>query len=202
MPILPTSYFGSIAYYKELAQHPLIQIEAHEHFPKQTYRNRCDILGGDGILSLSIPIKKPNGSKTATEDIILSDEENWRIRHWRAITSAYQSSAYFDYYSVEVKELLFNETHNLLKFNTAITQRIIDWLYLDTKIDFTTEFHPIMDNDLRLSLIQKDEFQEKIKAPYIQVFPGDENYQESLSILDAIFCEGPMARNLILPTKN
>ena len=46
------------------------------------------------------------------------------------------------------------------------------------------------------------EFQEKIKAPYIQVFPGDENYQESLSILDAIFCEGPMARNLILPTKN
>ena len=101
-----------------------------------------------------------------------------------------------------MKELLFNETHNLLKFNTAITQRIIDWLYLDTKIDFTTEFHPIMDNDLRLSLIQKDEFQEKIKAPYIQVFPGDENYQESLSILDAIFCEGPMARNLILPTKN
>jgi len=202
MPILPTSYFGSIAYYKKLAQHPLIQIEVHEHFPKQTYRNRCDILGGDGILSLSIPIKKPNGSKTATEDIILSDEENWRIRHWRAITSAYQSSAYFDYYSVEVKELLFNETHNLLKFNTAITQRIIDWLYLDTKIDFTTEFHPIMDNDLRLSLIQKDEFQEKIKAPYIQVFPGDENYQESLSILDAIFCEGPMARNLILPTKN
>ncbi len=202
MPILPTSYFGSIAYYKELAQHPLIQIEAHEHFPKQTYRNRCDILGGDGILSLSIPIKKRNGSKTTTEDIILSDEENWRIRHWRAITSAYQSSAYFDYYSVEVKELLFNETHNLLKFNTVITQRIIDWLYLDTKIEFTTEFHPIMDNDLRLSLIQKDEFQEKIKAPYIQVFPGDENYQESLSILDAIFCEGPMARNLILPTKN
>ncbi|MDP4798380.1 MAG: WbqC family protein [Crocinitomicaceae bacterium] len=202
MPILPTSYFGSIAYYKKLAQHPLIQIEAHEHFPKQTYRNRCDILGGDGILSLSIPIKKRNGSKTTTEDIILSDEENWRIRHWRAITSAYQSSAYFDYYSVEVKELLFNETHNLLKFNTVITQRIIDWLYLDTKIELTTEFHPIMDNDLRLSLIQKDEFQEKIKAPYIQVFPGDENYQESLSILDAIFCEGPMARNLILPTKN
>ena len=202
MPILPTSYFGSIAYFKELAQHPLIRIEAHEHFPKQTYRNRCDILGGDGILSLSIPIKKPNGSKTATEDIILSDEENWRIRHWRAITSAYQSSAYFDYYSVEVKELLFNETHNLLKFNTAITQRIIDWLYLDTKIELTTEFHPILENDFRLTLIQKDEFQEKIKAPYIQVFPGDENYQESLSILDAVFCEGPMARNLILPTKN
>lgn len=200
MPILPTSYFGSIAYFKELAQHPLVQIEAHEHFPKQTYRNRCDILGGDGILSLSIPTKKPNGSKTATEDIILPNEENWRIRHWRAITSAYQSSAYFDYYSMEVEELLFSETDNLLKFNTAITQRIIDWLYIDTKIEMTTEFHPIEQNDMRVSLLHKDEFQNKLKAPYIQVFPGDENYQESLSILDAIFCEGPMARNLILPT--
>lgn len=199
MPILPTSYFGSIAYFKELAQHPLVQIEAHEHFPKQTYRNRCDILGGDGILSLSIPTKKPNGSKTATKDIILPDEENWRIRHWRAITSAYQSSAFFDYYSMEVEELLFDETNNLLKFNTAITRRIIDWLYLDTKIELTAEFHPMLGNDLRLSLAQKDKFQEKMKVPYIQVFPGDNNYQESLSILDTIFCEGPMARKLILP---
>lgn len=202
MPILPTSYFGSIAYFKELAKHSVMQIEAHEHFPKQTYRNRCDILGGDGILSLSIPTKKPNGSKTTTENIILSDEENWRIRHWRAITSAYQSSAYFDYYSIEVKELLLSETENLLKFNTAITQRIIDWLYIDTKIELTTEFRPAMPNDLRFSLVHKDGFQEKVKAPYIQVFPGKENYQESLSILDAIFCEGPLARNLILPTTN
>jgi len=202
MPILPTSYFGSIAYFKELAKYSLIQIEAHEHFPKQTYRNRCDILGGDGILSLSIPTKKPNGSKTATESIILPDEENWRIRHWRAITSAYQSSAYFDYYSMEVKELLFNETDNLLIFNTAITQRIIDWLYIDTKIELTTEFEPMEPTDLRLSLVHKDQFQEKTKAPYIQVFPGSSNFQESISILDAIFCEGPMARNLIIPKTN
>jgi hypothetical protein len=90
-------------------------------------------------------------------------------------------------------------TNNLLKFNTAITQRVIDWLYLETKIELTKEFHPIQENDRRISLVQKDEFQEKIKAPYIQVFPGDENFQLSLSILDAIFCEGPMARNLILP---
>lgn len=199
MVVLPTSYFGSIAYFKVLAQHEAVQIEAHEHFPKQTYRNRCDILGGDGILSLSIPTKKPNGSKTATKDIILPNEENWRIRHWRAITSAYQSSAYFDYYGMEVEELLFNETENLLKFNTRITARILKWLYIDTKIEQTTAFSPIMDMDHRENLVHKDSFQTVQKAPYIQVFPGSESYRESLSILDAIFCEGPMARKLILP---
>lgn len=196
--ILPTSYFGSIAYFKELAKHSSVLIEAKEHFPKQTYRNRCDILGGDGILSLSIPTKKPNGSKTATDEVILPDEENWRIRHWRAISSAYQSSAYFDYYGMEVEELLFSEEENLLKFNTTITKRILKWLYIDTKIEMTNEFHPMIETDLRFSLVHKDGFQTKQTAPYIQVFPGKESYQESISILDAIFCEGPMARKLIL----
>lgn len=198
IPILPTSYFGSIAYFKELAKHPTVLIEAKEHFPKQTYRNRCDILGGDGILSLSIPTKKPNGSKTATEEIILPDEENWRIRHWRAITSAYQSAAYFDYYGMEVEELLLSEEENLLKFNTAITERILKWLYIDTEIEMTKDFEPMIENDLRISLVQKDAFQQKQIAPYIQVFPGKDSFQESISMLDAIFCEGPMARKLIL----
>lgn len=198
-PILPTSYFGSIAYYKELAQHDIVLIEAKEHFPKQTYRNRCDILGGDGIMSLSIPTKRSNGSKTPTENVILSDEENWRVRHWRSITSAYQSAAFFDYYSIEVEELLFSKEKNLLEFNIEITKRIVQWLDLKTEVNLTDDFHPIIEDDFRLTLTSKDSFQKIKPSPYIQVFPGDSNYKESLSILDAIFCEGPLARNLLIP---
>jgi len=198
IPILPTSYFGSIAYFKELAKHDHVQLEAKEHFPKQTYRNRCDIVGGDGIMSLSIPTKRSKGSKTPTDEVVLSDEENWRVRHWRSITSAYQSAAYFDYYSIEVEELLFSKEHSLLNLNTEITQRVITWLDLDTKLTYSDEFQPILKDDLRITLTAKDSFQDIKKAPYIQVFPGSENFKESLSILDAIFCEGPMARNLLV----
>lgn len=198
-PILPTSYFGSIAYFKELAQHKIVLIEAKEHFPKQTYRNRCDIVGGDGIMSLSIPTKRSNGSKTPTEDVILSDEENWRVRHWRSITSAYQSAAFFDYYSIEVEELLFSKEKSLLEFNTEITKRIVQWLDLKTQVNLTDDFHPIIEDDFRLTLSGKDSFQKIKPSPYIQVFPGVSNFKESLSILDAIFCEGPLARNLLIP---
>ena len=62
----------------------------------------------------------------------------------------------------------------------------------------TKEFYPMTETDLRVSLVHKDGFQKKQTAPYIQVFPGNESYQESISMLDAIFCEGPMARKLIL----
>lgn len=198
IPVLPTAYFGSIAYFRELSRHTRVYIEAKEHFPKQTYRNRCDILGGDGILSLSIPTKKPLGSKTSTDEVILSNEENWRIRHWRSITSAYQSAAFFDYYGVEVHELLFSKETNLLEFNTAITRRIIEWLDLGTEIIYSKEFTPMKLNDLRISLVDKDVHQETQQPPYIQVFPGENNFRNSISILDAIFCEGPMARKLII----
>tara|TARA_B110000305_G_scaffold103128_1_gene115975 strand:+ start:3578 stop:4180 length:603 start_codon:yes stop_codon:yes gene_type:complete len=198
LPVFPITYFGSIAYYQELAKYSNVIIERKEHFPKQTYRNRCDILAGDGILNLSIPTKRTNGSKTKTEDILLSNEENWRIRHWRSITSAYQAAPYFDHYGLEVKELIFNEETSFLNFNIAITKRILRWLDLNIDLELSTEFSPLIENDYRLDLVAKNKFQDLSKSPYIQVFPNSSSYKESLSILDAIFCEGPMARLLIL----
>ena len=198
LPVFPITYFGSIAYYQELAKYSNVIIERKEHFPKQTYRNRCDILAGDGILNLSIPTKRTNGSKTKTEDILLSNEENWRIRHWRSITSAYQAAPYFDHYCLEVKELIFNEETSFLNFNIAITKRILRWLDLNIDLELSTEFSPLIENDYRLDLVAKNKFQDLSKSPYIQVFPNSSSYKESLSILDAIFCAGPMARLLIL----
>lgn len=198
IPVLPTSYFGSIAYFQELARHSEVFIEAKEYFPKQTYRNRCDVLGGDGILSLSIPVKKPSGSKTRTDEVLLSQEENWRMRHWRSFTSAYQASPYFDHYGMEIRELLFNKEDSIMKFNTTITLRIIDWLDLETKVKLTGEFQKPIENDLRETLVAKNTHQKYKEAPYIQVFQRENSFRGSLSVLDAILCNGPMARNLIM----
>jgi hypothetical protein len=197
IPVLPTAYFGSIAYFKELAKHEKVYIEAKEHFPKQSYRNRCDILGANGISTLSIPTKKHSGSKTPTDEVVLSVDENWQKRHWRSIMSAYQSAAFFDYFSIEVYEILFSEETNFLKFNMNIAQRILDWLDISTELILTDEFQPVIENDPRSLLTDKNLNQELLPSPYIQVFPSDESFTMNLSILDAVMCEGPLARNLI-----
>lgn len=199
MKVFPTAYFGSIGYFKKLVQYDTVFLEAKEHFPKQTYRNRCDIVSADGILSLSIPVKKPHGNKTLTEDIVLSNEENWKVRHWRSIKTAYQSAPYFDYYGMEVEEILQSSENNLLKFNSAITQKILNWLDIETEILTTSAFYPVQENDWRETLVKKNSFSTTEKAPYIQVFPSEHSFQESLSILDAIMCIGPMARKILKP---
>ncbi len=198
MNVFPATYFGSIDYFKAIARHSHIILEAKEHFPKQSFRNRCDILSANGILSLSIPVERPNGSKTSMDEVLIPNAENWRARHWRSVKSAYQSAPYFDYYGMEVEELIMNSENNLLNFNAQILERAISWLDLEITVEPSTEFHSPIDNDPRDIFGRKGSTQPFEIAPYIQVFSGEESFKTSLSILDPIMCIGPMARNLIV----
>lgn len=201
IPVFPTTYFGSVIYYQNLVNHTAVNIETKEHFPKQSYRNRCDILSADGILSLSIPVKKPNGSKTPTEEVRLANHENWRARHWRSIKTAYQSAPYFDYYGMEIQELIYREDTFLIDYNEAITKRIFEWLDLPTNTSRASEFLPIQENDAREILVDKNRNNHFKPSPYIQVFPSEQSFTSNISILDAILCTGPLARNLLILPK-
>ena len=189
--IFPTSYFGNLSYYSELIQEASIIFEAKEHFIKQTYRNRCEVLTGNGIQAISIPVIRKNGSKTAIYEVEISNDTDWRKDHWKAIESAYSNSPYFDHYGLEVKELIYNQETNLLKFNEQIHKRICTWLGIATDYKFSNEYSSISESTYQ--------FKEKeLIKPYIQVFGDSNSFASNLSILDAIFCLGPMARKLIV----
>ena len=123
--ILPTTYMGSVEWYRQFLANPsAVQIEVMESFPKQTYRNRCTItqpvgdeamrrLGerretgnslpfregqGVGLLTLSVPVKRAD-SKQLTRDVEISYQQRWQHQHWIALMSAYKRTPYFDYYA-------------------------------------------------------------------------------------------------------
>ncbi len=193
LSVYSTVYFGNYRYFKSLVQQEEILIEAKEHFIKQTYRNRCEILTANGIQALSIPVIRKNGSKTVIDEVEISYDTDWRKDHWRAIESAYSSSPYFDHYGMEVKELIYSEESNLLKFNNLIQKRILIWLDLSINTKFTSEYL-VNDQiaDFRNGLNESKSGELKQKS-YIQVF-GHGPFIPNLSILDAMFCNGPMIR--------
>lgn len=198
IPVFPAAYWGSIAYFRALCAHDEVIIETKEHFIKQTGRNRCDILGANGIISLSIPIKRESGAKTTVDQIGLSNDENWRARHWRTIMSAYQSSPFFDYYGMEVHEIIFADHQTLMELNQVIFERVVHWLDLPVQFRYSDAFIPPQENDYRAYLLDKNHATSPEPAPYIQVFPENNSYAQSLSILDPVMCLGPMARNLFI----
>ena len=60
---LSSAYLAPVEYYTKLLAYDKVFIEQHDHYMKQTYRNRCTIAAPDGELALSIPTVKPNTLK-------------------------------------------------------------------------------------------------------------------------------------------
>ena len=196
MTVIPTSYFGSIGYFRLIFSTDLVNIECFEHFVKQTFRNRCSILTANGIQHLSVPVIKPNGNKTLTRDVLVSPKQDWRKDHWKAIESAYASAPYFDYYGDEVKSLIYSETSDLITYNEQIISFIAETLSLSCSIQYTNEYAATYTNDYRSKSADTQH------NPYIQVLFNQPEFVSNLSILDALFCEGPLTRNLIIDTHN
>jgi hypothetical protein len=192
--VFPTSYFGNLEYFRLLYKERTPFIETKEHFIKQTLRSRCKILGANGELMLSVPVIKPKGSKTPIDQILISEDLNWKKEHWRSITSAYAASPYFEHYENEIKHLLFSTPISLIEFNTRITNSIIKWLSLPIELKFTQTFNSDYENDFRAYGFDS----KKAVKTYIQVFPTEKSCNTDLSILDLLFCEGPLARNWII----
>ena len=131
--ILPTSYFPSILYFQYLLKEPTFSICENETYLKQSFRNRCEIMTSNGIQKLSIPVEKSHGSKSKTKEVAISNQQNWRKDHWGAIESAYKTAPFFQFYDREVKDLIFNNTENLILFNNQISKQLITWWDLPVK---------------------------------------------------------------------
>ena len=121
---MPTTYLGSVDWYKQYLTNPSeVQIEVMESFPKQTYRNRCTITTPDGLLTLSVPVKRAD-SKQLTRDVEISYQQRWQHQHWIALVSAYKRSPYFDYYADFFRPFYEKETKFLVDINQGLHEVI------------------------------------------------------------------------------
>ncbi len=190
--VFPTAYFGNIAYFRQLALSGTAHMETCETYPKQTFRNRCTILSANGLINLSIPVKRPNGSKTLTRDIGIDNSKDWRKIHWRSIESAYASAPYFEHYGPLMRELLATPETNLVKFNTELTRTILGWLDIPTTIMEGNDFFNDSTIEARFELPEPYPL-------YQQVFtPSRNEHISNLSLIDALCNEGPLARKLLI----
>ena len=69
MEILSLTYLGNIQWFSKLCSSECI-IDVHEHYVKQSYRNRCDILTANGPVALTVnTVKTINWPKSAVQDL-------------------------------------------------------------------------------------------------------------------------------------
>lgn len=197
---LSSAYLAPVEYYSKLLHYDKVFIEQHDHYIKQTYRNRCNIAGPGGIQSLSIPIVRPDTLKSPMKDIRISDHGNWRHLHWNAIESAYNNTPFYEYYKDDFRPFYEKGYEFLADFNEELCYLICGLIDIDTSIGRTSEYKTeFADNEYdyrevihpkKNSASVDTEFQ---VVPYYQVFEGRHGFLPNLSIIDLLFNMGPEA---------
>ena len=193
--LLSTAYFAPIPFYALAVQSPKIYIERFENFIKQTYRNRCVILGANGPISLIVPVIKGRGSKVLIKDLKISYDTGWQKNHWRTIFSAYNSSPFFDYFKDDIFPFFEKKEKFLLDLNQKTHETVCELLEITGNIILTDGFENSSEKtvNLREVISPKNkmidhQFQTE---SYTQVFSEKFGFVPNLSILDLLFNEGP-----------
>lgn len=91
---------------------PQPTVSIGEKYLKQTYSNHFKIAGPNNIQKLSIPVIHPLKNAMMAE-IKIDYSQNWNVKHWRSIETAYRKAPFFEFYA-HYFEPLFTKKYVLL----------------------------------------------------------------------------------------
>ena len=194
-PVFSTAYLPPIAYVATMVQHTELLIETKETFPKQTYRNRTEIMTAGGVRTLSVPVIRNNHSRT--EVVGIDYKERWNIIHLRTLAAAYSASPYYLYYKDDLEELMTQRYDKLIDLNEALLKWILRLLKCDCQLLRTGDYQKEYELDFRNTFSPKIPYPTEGQEKYYQVFSDRLPFTPNLSIIDLLMNVGPEAKDYL-----
>ncbi len=184
----------------------VVWIEACEHYQKQSWRNRFRFYAADGPQSLNFPIVHEGGERIPITEVRVDYSTPWVIRTERAISSAYESSAFFEYYRDGLFSILDSKPETLFDLDLRMIRFFLEKIGIAADIRLTDEYVPVRSREVpldtgRYGLDYREIIHPKrpdtilrdlnLEKPYFQVFARKYGFVPNLSIMDLLFNEGP-----------
>jgi hypothetical protein len=198
--LIELHYLPCIAYFSALTQLRTVKLERCEHYVKQTYRSRCQVLSAQGPLRLIVPLTFKHRNVYIT-DIRVDHSQKWVNNHWRTIRSAYGKAPFFEHYGEDLEKILYSRKTFLYDLNLELLSMCLSWLGLSVVLEETLAYEkePAPDVlDLRSAIGAKNP--QKVQyfykpVSYQQVFGS--TFADNLSLIDLVFCTGPDALTIV-----
>lgn len=196
-------YLPSIPYFQQVLGAEKLVLDAHEHYQKQTFRNRALILTAQGPQPLTVPVVDgARSEKIRTSEIEIDYRQNWMHRHFRTLQTAYGASPYFGYYADYLQDIYSQKPARLWELNFTFLQLLLRCLRWPLPVELTATYQaptaPLAPAllDRRDFLTPKSTLAEPkpdrpSQRPYLQVFGTA--FVPGLSVLDLLFMQGPAA---------
>lgn len=187
----------------------------------RSFMSRVQIKSVNGVAWLTAPVDHKKSGKLLNE-VVLSDQEQWRSKHLKTIRHAYAKAPYFDLMFALIESIYGQSTNLLAEFNIRAIEMVSQWLGLSPRflrsslmgiggsstqrlVDLceTVNCDVYVTGHGALKYLEYQKFEEKgiavrfmdyKKVPYRQ---GHGEFTPYVSILDAIANCGEHARDLL-----
>ncbi len=138
--ITECQYFPTVDTFKMSIQNTHLMLEQYELYRKTSFRNRCVILGGNGLLSLTVPLIGGREQRVHIRDVQIDYSQSWARTHIRSMISAYNKAPFFNYYLSDLETILNKREKFLFDLNYQIIDYIIKVLKIKTFILLTEDY--------------------------------------------------------------
>ena len=137
--ILQPTYLPWVGYFEMIDSTDVYVVFDHVQFVKKSWQQRNRIKTSNGVIWLTIPIKRGERNIRICDTKISYDHGNPLEKHWSTITLAYKKAPYFNEYKSAFEEIYSKEYDYLRDLNIAIIKKICDILGIKTKIIFSSK---------------------------------------------------------------
>lgn len=202
--LIDLHYLPSLEYCTVLRQFQSVELEYHEHYVKQSYRNRCFINTAQGVQMLVVPVTHKSG-KTLIKDVQVENSVRWKNNHWRTIESAYRKAPYYEHYADDLKEILYRPHTFLFDLNYALLSFCLKSLRLKPDLMVSLTYQQTVaphQTDMRSAIQAKIPYSSRKHyrpAAYYQIFGNQ--FVPNLSLVDLLFCAGPSAGSILVASQ-
>jgi hypothetical protein len=203
--LIDLHFCPSLEYFCALSEYDNIVLEKHEHYVKQSYRNRCFIKTTQGVEMLSVPLTGKHG-KVPYGEVRIDYSTRWRDVLWRTVESAYRNSPYYEHYSDGLYKIVYSGTNFVFDLNLEILSFCLDSLKWTKALSVTRDYEKVVNepfSDVRSLITTRNTYIVRglyRSTPYYQVFGS--SFEENLSVLDLLFCTGPEAGRVLRASRN
>lgn len=199
--LIELHYLPCLDYMAGLLQIGRVRLEVHEHYQKQSYRNRCYVLTANKVDVLTVPVQ--HGTRhQPIRDLRIDNGQAWSMHHWRCLRAAYGKAPFFEYYGPEFESIYRRHWSFLFDLNYELLTICLRLLQVNVAISLTDWYKKVPPAglfDARSRVNPRngaDSYVFYQPAHYTQNFGVE--FVPNLSVIDLLFCQGPAAGEFLV----
>lgn len=175
------------------------RLDAGEHYPKRTFRNRFTVVQSTGPLSITMPVER-RGGRPRPQDVTarMCDAAVGR-KAWRAVRTAYGNAPFFEEMADELEALFMNGPADLGAWNRSTMAWAASWLGLAVPKDAGPEERSTVNHAASMTAWQEEWAACHAGWPHIWDDRQTPIPHAALGILDALLHLGPEAVRWVTP---